>query len=58
MLFTAGYIWTAYQFGLEKASAPIRGWEDLKGKAVAVCPRPSVFSHSAICCTAARRPTK
>ena len=36
MLFTAGYIWTAYQFGIKKGSAPIKGWEDLKGKAVAV----------------------
>jgi polar amino acid transport system substrate-binding protein len=58
MLFTAGYIWMAYQVGIEKGSAPIKGWEDLKGKAVAVCARPSVFSLSAICCTAARRPTK
>jgi len=36
MLFTPGYIWTAYQFGIKKGSAPIKGWEDLKGKAVAV----------------------
>ena len=36
MLFTAGYLWTAYQFGIKKGSAPIKGWEDLKGKAVAV----------------------
>jgi len=36
MLFTAGYIWTAFQFGIKKGSAPIKGWEDLKGKAVAV----------------------
>ena len=36
MLFTAGYIWTAYQFGIKKGSAPIKGWENLKGKAVAV----------------------
>ena len=36
MLFTAGYIWTAYQFGIKKGNAPIKGWEDLKGKAVAV----------------------
>jgi ABC-type amino acid transport substrate-binding protein len=36
MLFTAGYIWTAYQFGIKKGSAPIKGWEDMKGKAVAV----------------------
>jgi polar amino acid transport system substrate-binding protein len=36
MIFTAGYLWTAYQFGIKKGSAPIKGWEDLKGKAVAV----------------------
>ncbi len=36
MLFTAGYLWTAFQFGIKKGSAPIKGWEDLKGKSVAV----------------------
>jgi polar amino acid transport system substrate-binding protein len=36
MLFTAGYMWTAFQFGIKKGSAPLKGWEDLKGKAVAV----------------------
>ena len=36
MLFTAGYIWTSFQFGIKKGSAPIKGSEDLKGKAVAV----------------------
>ncbi len=36
LLFTQGYIWTAYEFGIRKGSAPIKGWEDLKGKAVAV----------------------
>jgi polar amino acid transport system substrate-binding protein len=36
MLFTAGYLWTAYQFGIRKGSAPIKDWSDLKGKAVAV----------------------
>jgi polar amino acid transport system substrate-binding protein len=36
MLFTSGYLWTAFQFGIKKGSAPIKGWEDLKGKAVAV----------------------
>lgn len=36
MLFTAGYLWTAYQFGIKKGSAPIKGWADLKGKSVAV----------------------
>ena len=32
MLFTAGYLWTAYQFGIRKGSAPIKDWSDLKGK--------------------------
>ena len=36
MLFTAGYLWTAFQFGIKKGSPPIKGWEDLKGKSVAV----------------------
>jgi polar amino acid transport system substrate-binding protein len=36
MLFTAGYLWTAFQFGIKKGSEPIKGWEDLKGKSVAV----------------------
>jgi polar amino acid transport system substrate-binding protein len=36
MIFTAGYIWTAYQFGIKKGSKPIKDWADLKGKAVAV----------------------
>jgi len=36
MLFTAGYIWTYYQFGIKKGSKPLTGWADLKGKAVAV----------------------
>lgn len=36
LLFTAGYIWTSYQFGIKKGSAPIKSWADLKGKAVAV----------------------
>ena len=36
MLFTAGYIWTAFQFGIKKGSDPIKGWADLKGKAVSV----------------------
>jgi polar amino acid transport system substrate-binding protein len=35
MLFTAGYLWTAFQFGIKKGNAPITGWADLKGKAVA-----------------------
>ncbi len=36
MLFVAGYLWTDFQFGIKKGSAPITGWDDLKGKAVAV----------------------
>src|SRR3954452_18124672 len=36
MLFTAGYLWTAFQFGIKKGTPPIKGWEDLKGKAVSV----------------------
>lgn len=36
MLFTSGYLWTAFQFGIKKGTPPIKGWEDLKGKAVAV----------------------
>jgi len=36
LLFTQGYIWTAFQFGIRKGDAPLKGWADLKGKAVAV----------------------
>src|SRR3954471_4181041 len=36
MLFTAGYLWTAYQFGIKKGSAPIKDWSDLKGKVISV----------------------
>jgi polar amino acid transport system substrate-binding protein len=36
MLFTAGYLWTAFQFGIKKGTPPITSWDDLKGKAVAV----------------------
>ncbi len=36
MLFTSGYLWTAFQFGIKKGSAPIKSWEDLRGKAVSV----------------------
>src|SRR5215813_13858198 len=36
MLFTSGYLWTAFQFGIKKGTPPIKGWEDLKGKVVAV----------------------
>jgi polar amino acid transport system substrate-binding protein len=36
MLFTQGYLWTEYQFGIRRGSAPLKGWEDLKGKIVTV----------------------
>jgi ABC-type amino acid transport substrate-binding protein len=36
LLFTQGYLWTAFQFGIRKGSAPLKGWEDLKGKVVSV----------------------
>ena len=36
MLFTSGYLWTAFQFGIKKGTPPIKSWEDLKGKSVAV----------------------
>ena len=36
LLFTQGYLWTAFQFGIKKGAKPIKGWEDLKGKVVAV----------------------
>ncbi len=36
MLFTAGYLWTAFRFGIKKGSAPIKEWADLKGKTVSV----------------------
>src|SRR5262245_54887812 len=36
MIFTAGYLWTAYQFGIKKGSKPIKGWEDLEGQVISV----------------------
>ncbi len=36
MIFAQGYLWTEYQFGIRKGSAPIKSWEDLKGKVVTV----------------------
>ena len=36
MIFTQGYLWTEYQFGIRKGTPPITGWADLKGKAVSV----------------------
>jgi polar amino acid transport system substrate-binding protein len=36
MLFTAGYLWTYFQFGIKKGSKPLSDWADLKGKILAV----------------------
>ena len=36
MLFTEGYLFTAYQFGIKKGAAPLKGPDDLKGRTVAV----------------------
>ncbi len=36
MIFTSGYLWTAFEFGIKKGSAPIKSWDDLKGRAVSV----------------------
>jgi polar amino acid transport system substrate-binding protein len=36
MIFTQGYLSTAYQFGFRKGTKPITGWDDLKGKSVTV----------------------
>ncbi|HVB67635.1 MAG TPA: transporter substrate-binding domain-containing protein [Acetobacteraceae bacterium] len=36
MIFTQGYLWTAYQFGTRKGTPPITGWADLKGRSVSV----------------------
>ncbi len=36
LLFTQGYIWTAFEFGIRKGTPPLKGWEDLKGKVVSV----------------------
>ena len=36
MLFAAGYLWTEYQFGIRRGSAPITSLEDLRGKVVTV----------------------
>ena len=36
LLFTAGYLWTYFQFGIKKGSKPLTGWADLKGKVLAV----------------------
>jgi polar amino acid transport system substrate-binding protein len=36
MLFTEGYLYTAFQFGIRRGSAPIRSLEELRGKAISV----------------------
>ena len=36
MLFTQGYLWTGYQFGIRAGAPPLGDWDDLKGKTVAV----------------------
>jgi polar amino acid transport system substrate-binding protein len=36
MLFTEGYIWTEYQFGIKRGDAPIKSLAELKGKVIAV----------------------
>jgi polar amino acid transport system substrate-binding protein len=36
LLFSQGYLWTAFQFGVKKGTPPIKSWQDLKGKVVSV----------------------
>lgn len=36
MLFTEGYIFTEYQFGIRRGSAPITSLDDLRGKTISV----------------------
>jgi polar amino acid transport system substrate-binding protein len=36
LLFTEGYLYTAFQFGIKKGTVPITGLADLRGKAIAV----------------------
>ena len=36
LLFTQGYLWTAFEFGIKKGAPSLKGWADLKGKSVAV----------------------
>lgn len=36
LLFTEGYLYTEFQFGIRKGNAPITSLDDLKGKAIAV----------------------
>ncbi|WP_237212910.1 transporter substrate-binding domain-containing protein [Falsiroseomonas oryziterrae] len=36
MLFTEGYLYTAFQFGIRRGSAPITSLDELRGKAISV----------------------
>ncbi|EFH09944.1 transporter substrate-binding domain-containing protein [Pseudoroseomonas cervicalis] len=36
LLFTEGYLYTEFQFGIRRGSAPIRSLEDIRGKTIAV----------------------
>lgn len=36
MLFTEGYLYTAFQFGIRRGTAPITSLEELRGKAISV----------------------
>ncbi len=36
MMFTEGYLYTSFQFGIRRGSAPIRSLEDIRGKAITV----------------------
>ncbi|MFZ6761118.1 transporter substrate-binding domain-containing protein [Pseudoroseomonas sp. WGS1072] len=36
LLFTEGYLYTEYQFGIRKGTAPITSLDDVRGKAIAV----------------------
>lgn len=36
MLFTEGYLYTAFQLGIRRGNAPIRSMDDLRGKAISV----------------------
>ena len=36
LLFAQGYLWTEYQFGIRRGSAPITSLEDLRGKVITV----------------------
>ena len=36
MLFTEGYLFTAYEFGIRKGGTPIRSLDDVRGKVIAV----------------------